>query len=82
MPNSGCLSEPSDSVFQYLLQQPGAPASQWPGKPDWTTFSAVYLDSAWKSARQSGVLERMDVEDVRQFLAPRCTRLDNRTRPA
>ena len=52
-----------------------APPSQWPGIIDWSSFSFIYLDSAWKAALQSGVLEHMRDSDVR-YCALMYRRLD------
>ena len=57
------------AVFQYLQQHPGAPSASWPGVLDWNTINFSYLDNAWKTAQQSGVLEYMPPAEVRHYAA-------------
>jgi hypothetical protein len=57
------------AVFQYLQQHPGAASSSWPGTLDWNTINFSYLDNAWKTAQQSGVLQYMPAAEVRHYAA-------------
>ncbi len=57
------------AIFQYLQQHPGAPLASWPGALDWNYINFIYLDNAWKTAQQSGVLEYMPADEVRHYAA-------------
>ena len=51
------------AILMYLKEHPHAPASEWPGKFDWLFYSAPYFDTAWASAVQDHVIERMSVSE-------------------
>jgi hypothetical protein len=57
------------AVFQYLKQHPGAAPAQWPGTLEWNNFQFIYLDNAWKTAQQSGVLAYMPEAELRHYAA-------------
>jgi hypothetical protein len=52
------------AVFAYLRAHPGAPPDHWPGTLGGQVITTVYLDSAWKSAKQSNVLEYVPQAEV------------------
>ena len=51
------------AILMYLKEHPHAPPSEWPGKFDWLFYSAPYFDTAWASAVQDHVVERMSVSE-------------------
>jgi hypothetical protein len=51
------------AILMYLKEHPHAPASQWPSKFDWLFYSAPYFDTAWTSATQDNVIERMSASE-------------------
>jgi uncharacterized protein YigA (DUF484 family) len=52
------------AVFAYLKAHPGAPPDHWPGTLGGQVITTIYLDSAWKSAEQSNVLEYVPQAEV------------------
>ena len=52
------------AVFAYLRAHPGAPPDHWPGKLGGQVITTVYLDSAWKTAQQSNVLQYVPQSEV------------------
>lgn len=52
------------AVFGYLRAHPGAPQTQWPGKIEGHVITTAYLDSAWRTAQQSNVLQYMPQVEV------------------
>ena len=51
------------AILLYLKEHPHAPASQWPGQFDWLFYSAPYFDTAWTSATQDNIVERMSTAE-------------------
>ncbi|MGA2349464.1 MAG: hypothetical protein ABSF70_03445 [Terracidiphilus sp.] len=51
-------------VLRYLQQHPGAKPDQLPGILLWTSSNARSVDSAWKTASQTGVTALMPREEV------------------
>lgn len=47
------------AILMYLKEHPHAPAAAWPGHFDWLFYSSPYSDTAWTSAVQAGVVERL-----------------------
>jgi hypothetical protein len=54
------------ATFQYLRLHPNTAPAQWPGKLDWLAMSTAFVDSAWKTAQQSSVLQYMPQAEVKQ----------------
>jgi hypothetical protein len=74
------ILQSNPAVFQYLKQHPGAPPAQWPGMLEWTSFSFTYLDDAWKTAQQSGVLEVVLDSDRRLHFSDKVLEVGNEER--
>ena len=55
------------AIFLYLQQHPGAPQDKLPGKLYWFNLNIYHVDSAWKSAQQSNVLDLMPPQDVQRY---------------
>ena len=53
-------------VFRYLRDHPHAPAAQLPGKLDWLALSIPFVETSWKTAQQSTILQYMPREEVTQ----------------
>ena len=51
-------------IFAYLRDHPGAPASRLPGKLDWLAMSVTFVDTAWKTAQQSTIIQYMPRGEV------------------
>ncbi len=54
-------------IYQYLREHPGAAEDQWPGKFSWSSLNISYVDSAWKTAQQSNVLQYMPQAEVTKY---------------
>jgi hypothetical protein len=54
------------AVFQFLHRFPGALAAKWPGSLDWLALFPAFVDTAWKTAQQSTVLQYMPHTEVKQ----------------
>lgn len=54
------------AIFRYLRRNPNAPPAQWPGKLDWLAMNTSFLNSAWKTAQQSTVLQYMPRAEVKR----------------
>jgi uncharacterized protein YigA (DUF484 family) len=52
------------AVFTYLRAHPGAARDHWPGKLEGQVITTIYLDSAWKTAQQSNVLQYVPQVEV------------------
>ena len=52
------------AVFAYLRAHPGTPPGHWPGKLEGQVITTIYLDSAWKTAQQSNVLQYVPQVEV------------------
>lgn len=52
------------AVFAFIRAHPGAPLNQWPGKLGGRIITTSYLDSAWRTAQQSNVLQYMPQSEV------------------
>ena len=52
------------AVFAYLRAHPGAAPNQWPGTLGGRVITTTYLDSAWRTAQQSNVLQYMPQSEV------------------
>jgi hypothetical protein len=52
---------------RYLYEHPGAPETQWPARYSFYILTTVYQDSAWRTARESGVLQYMPRGEVRAY---------------
>jgi hypothetical protein len=59
--------EQNVSVYRFLLAHPGAPAEKWPGTINWNSLGMTYVDSAWRVAQQSSILEHMSQDEVRRY---------------
>ena len=55
------------AIFLYLQQHPGAPQENLPGKLHWFNLNIYHVESAWKSAQQSNVLELMPPQEVQRY---------------
>jgi hypothetical protein len=55
------------AILRYLRDHPHSPPQQWPGTFDFYGFHQIYLDAAWKTAQQSGVLDYMPGDEVARF---------------
>jgi hypothetical protein len=55
------------AVLRYIQQHPGTPEEQLPGILVWHASPGSFTDSAWKTARQSGVTALMPQEEVRRY---------------
>jgi hypothetical protein len=55
------------AIYQYLRQHPGAPKEKWPGKVSWALIINSYIDSEWKTAQESNVLQYMPQSEVRHY---------------
>jgi hypothetical protein len=53
-------------VLRFLQQHPGAPPSQLPGTIQWNISYTRMVDSAWKTACQTGITALMPQEEVRK----------------
>jgi hypothetical protein len=62
-------------IYQYLRQHPGAAEEKWPGKFSWAGLNTGYMDSAWKTAEESTVLQYMPRAEVSLY-GSLYTRLD------
>jgi hypothetical protein len=51
-------------IFRYLRVHPNALTAQLPGKLDWLALSISFVDTAWKTAQQSTILQYMPREEV------------------
>jgi hypothetical protein len=54
-------------VLRYSQQHAGTPEEQLPGILVWHASPASFTDSAWKTARESGVTALMPQEEVRRY---------------
>jgi hypothetical protein len=54
------------ATFNYLKAHPGASPDSWPSPIHGQVASTQYVDSAWKTAEQSQVLELMPQAEVRK----------------
>ena len=57
------------AIYQYLKKHPGAAPETWPGKLSWSGLSIGYVDSVWKTAQQSNVLQYMPDVEVRRYVS-------------
>ncbi len=51
-------------IFRYLHDHPKAAAADLPGKLDWLASSISFVDTAWKTAQQSTILQYMTRAEV------------------
>ena len=55
------------AVFAYLRAHPGARPDHWPGTLGGQVITTNYLDSSWRSAQQSDVLQYMPQQEVESY---------------
>ena len=64
------------AILRYLQEHPHAPPQEWPGKLNWNISTVPYVDAAWKTAQQDGVVEHMPGNEV-QSIAEIYTRIES-----
>jgi hypothetical protein len=55
------------AIFAYVRDHPHDPAEKWPGAFDGNILKIHYVDSAWRTAQQSNVLQYMPAAEVNQY---------------
>jgi hypothetical protein len=63
----GPILQSNLDILRYIRQHPHSTADQWPGRLRWAFVVVGYIDSAWKTAEESTILQYMPRAEVEEY---------------